>query len=381
MPRSLRALMLWEVVTGYGWYALSAFATTLHAGRWERGALNRVLVIKTDHIGDFLLSLPAVRDFLAREPQASVGYVVSRENAPLAERVPWIDEVYAWDSPRYLRRGRPDPESSLRSIMKKEWDLILDLTNDRFSTIAAFGRPSRYRRDVGTFRLREKTRRLAGRGRGLKDTHATEVFYRALGMDVPDPVPPQALTLRDEDLEAASGLIARGWPGDRPVAMLHAGATWEFRRWPPVRFAEVARELERRGFSVFLTGGPNDRDVSQAVVEKAGLRPERNLAGEGDLPTAAALLTRADLLCANDGGLMHLAAAQGTPVVGIFGPTSPERFGPLGPHTTSLWERRDCAPCAQRHCIWNRARCLEPIEVGHVVEAALARAGAADPDR
>jgi len=91
-----------------------------------------------------------------------------------------------------------------------------------------------------------------------------------------------------------------------------------------------------------------------------------------DLPGTAAILERSAVLIANDGGVMHLAAAQGTPVVGIFGPTSPERFGPVGSRSTALWQRRDCAPCDQRHCIWARARCLEPIEVADVVEAAVA---------
>jgi ADP-heptose:LPS heptosyltransferase len=373
-------LLWWETLMGYAWYAVSAAATSLHATRWPPGTLRRVLVIKTDHIGDFLLCLPPVRDFLRGEPDAEVGFVVGTDVAPLAERVPWIDEVHVFDSARYVRRGPPSPDRRLREILEGEWDLVVDLTNDRFAAAQALRRPSRYRRDVGTYRLREKATAMLGRGPGLRAVHATTVFYRALGMTPPEPVVPEGITCRDDDVREADRLLSRGWPGTRPVAALHAGAPWEHRRWPGARFAELARRLEQRGLAVFLVGGPNDREVSAAVALAAGLRPERNLAGEGSLPVAAAVLERAVCVCANDGGLMHLAVAQGTPTVGIFGPQDPALFGPLGASSAALWRERDCAPCSQRHCVWGRARCLEPIEVDDVV-AALDRLGAGEAGR
>ena len=73
----------------------------------------------------------------------------------------------------------------------------------------------------------------------------------------------------------------------------------------------------------------------------------------------------------NDGGIMHLAATQGTPVVGIFGPTDPRPFGPLGVTSRAIYRERDCSPCSQRHCVWGRTRCLEPIETQDVLDAAL----------
>jgi lipopolysaccharide heptosyltransferase II len=357
------------MLSGYGWYAVSALATSLHPRIRSPEDLRRVLVLKTDHVGDFLLCLPAVRDFAAAAPRAEVGIAVGGVNVPLAERVPWLREVHAYDSPRYARGATPSPDGRLREILARDWDLVIDLTNDPASALAAFRRPSRHRVDLGTHRMREKAKALAGRGRGLRDEHVTRVFYRALGMQPPATIVPEGLVPREEERREAARLLGRGWPGDGPVAAVHAGATWEFRQWPEARFAEVCRELERRGFAAVLVGGPNDRPASEAVARAAGLRAERNLAGATDLPTAAAVLERCAVLVANDGGLMHLAAAQGTPVVGIFGPTNPNAFGPLGETSRALWKRRDCAPCEQRHCIWKRARCLEPIETGEVLAA------------
>jgi len=364
----LRALLARERVLGFGWFTLSALATALHAPRWPAGSLSRVLVVKTDHIGDFLLSLPAMRDFARRESVETVGYVVGSWNRPLAERVPWIDEVYAYDAKRFARRGPTSGEDALRAALSRSWDLIVDLSNERTSTLAALRRPSRHRRDVGTYRFVRWIRR-AGHGPLLE--HVAAVAYRAVGLRPPDPIVPQGIVPTPEDRAEASALLSRGWPGDRPLVAMHAGAVWEFRRWPVARFAKIAQDLEEHGRSVVLVGGPNDREVSAAVAEAGGLRAERNLAGRLSLPATAAIFERASAVVANDGGLMHLAAAQGAPVVGIFGPQTPGWFAPLGATSRALWEPRECSPCSQRHCVWGRARCLESIEAARVLSVVL----------
>jgi lipopolysaccharide heptosyltransferase II len=357
-------------VVGYGWFAVSALATALHPPRWNPGTLSRILAIKTDHIGDFLLCLPAVRDFVRREPDATVGFVVASENRVLAERVPWIDEVHVYDAKRYARRGASSEESVLRGVLVRGWELVLDLTNDSTSALAALRRPSRHRRDIGTYRLREYLRGL-GRRQGPLGEHVASVFYRALGMPTPEPIVPEGIRTTEADRAEAAALLARAWPGDRPLVALHAGALWEFRRWPAARFAKIAQDLEERGFSVVIVGGPNDRDVSAAVAQSAGLSAARDLAGRTSLPVLAAIFERAAAVVANDGGPMHLAAAQGAPVVGVFGPTAPTWFAPIGATSRALWDRRDCSPCSQRHCVWGRARCLETIETDRVLRAVL----------
>jgi lipopolysaccharide heptosyltransferase II len=356
---------------GYAWYTVSALGTALHTREWARGSLRRILFVKTDHLGDVLLALPAVRDFLATEPNATAGFLGGSWNRAILERVPWISEVHAFDSRRFTRRGRPSPDSALDDILARDWDLIVDLTNDPAIAATAFSRRSRFRRDVGGFRLDAKLRRTAGQSEVRAERHVSRIAYRALGLPVPDPIVPVALRLREEDVGGAAGALARAWPGDRPIAALHAGATWEFRRWPAGRFAELAKRLEAEGFAAILVGGTDDRAVSLEVAHAAGLRESRVLAGELSLAESAAALQRAAIVIANDGGLMHLAATMGAPVVGIYGPTDPDLFGPIGATSTAIIHRRDCSPCSQRHCIWGRARCLEPIEIQEVFAAAL----------
>jgi lipopolysaccharide heptosyltransferase II len=357
-------------MTGYAWYAISALATALHRKHWKPGTLRRILIVKTDHLGDFLLCLPAVRDFLAAEPSAEIGFVVGSPTRELAERVSWIRETHIFDSPRYVRIGRPSPEGTLESILARDWDLIIDLTNDRASALAALARPSRHRRDVGTYRMKQKLGILAGRT-DSRDRHISRVFYRALGLHPPEIIVPVGLDLRPEDRAVARAALARAWPGDRAIAALHAGATWSFRRWPAGRFAETAKRLEADGFSVIFVGGPDDREISLEIARAAGIPEARVLAGHLGLPAAAAVLESCALVVANDGGVLHLAAAMGTPVIGLYGPNEPGLFGPIGAKSIALYHKRDCSPCSQRHCIWGRSRCLEPIEIADVTAAAL----------
>ncbi|TDP96727.1 glycosyltransferase family 9 protein [Labedaea rhizosphaerae] len=118
------------------------------------------------------------------------------------------------------------------------------------------------------------------------------------------------------------------------ATVLHAGAKFGSRRWPVDRFAEVARELAARGADVVLTGTVHERDRCQAIADRAGLAPDRVLAGHLGLDALAALIADASLLVSADTGVAHLSYAFGTPSVVLFGPSTPQQWGPPagGPH-------------------------------------------------
>lgn len=125
----------------------------------------------------------------------------------------------------------------------------------------------------------------------------------------------------------------RTTPVHDAAAVVHVGAFYGSRRWPPERFAEVARRLEADGELVVLTGGAEDRDRAEAIAGAAGLPPGRVLAGRLDLHGFAAVVANARLLVSVDTGAAHLASAYGTPSVVIFGPAPETEWGPPpGPH-------------------------------------------------
>ena len=140
------------------------------------------------------------------------------------------------------------------------------------------------------------------------------------------------------------------------------------KEWPQERFLEVARTLGAEGFRPVFVGSdaPRERERSSAMAQAGG---GLDLAGQTDLPTFAALLESADLFVGNDSGPMHLAAALGTPTVGIFGSTSPEWTGPRGERVRVVGPAAvDCSPCFRKTCPFDR-ECLTGVHTQSVLEA------------
>jgi ADP-heptose:LPS heptosyltransferase len=130
------------------------------------------------------------------------------------------------------------------------------------------------------------------------------------------------------------------------ATIVHPGASSEARRWPADRFAGVARSERERGRPVVVTGTADEAAVAAAVVEQAGLHPCANLAGRTSLTQLAAIVAGAGVVCSGDTGVAHLATGFGTPSVVLFGPVSPEQWGPppTGGLHQALWKGRTGDP-------------------------------------
>ncbi|WP_214414380.1 glycosyltransferase family 9 protein [Sphaerisporangium fuscum] len=133
--------------------------------------------------------------------------------------------------------------------------------------------------------------------------------------------------------------------GSRGHVIVHPGAAYPARRWPPRRFAEVAAELRAAGHRVLVTGGAAERDLALEVAALAGLPEEQVLAGRTDVAGLAALVAAARLVICGDTGVAHLATGFATPSVVLFGPISPALWGPppLERHV-ALWAGRSGDP-------------------------------------
>ncbi len=124
--------------------------------------------------------------------------------------------------------------------------------------------------------------------------------------------------------------------GDRPVVLLMPGAGWGAKRWPPARYAMVAKGLAERDFRVLVNAGPGEEELAGEVVEGSGGAAE---ALNASLAQLIALTRRIALCVGGDTGPLHLACALGRPVVGIYGPTDPSRNGPFGTRAKVLRNR------------------------------------------
>jgi len=138
-------------------------------------------------------------------------------------------------------------------------------------------------------------------------------------------------------------------PGTTWVAM-NVSARWPTKRWPAESFAEVADRMLQEGYgAVVMIGGPDER-AEVAAVSGMMKTPAIDLAGATTVGLLPALLIKASLLITNDSGPMHVAAAVGTPVVALFGPTSAVRTGPYGVGHGVLTGKVPCSPCFSRTC-------------------------------
>ena len=152
---------------------------------------------------------------------------------------------------------------------------------------------------------------------------------------------------------------------------LAPSAVWgESKRWPAARFGSLARRIRGRGLEVVVVIGPGEGALGREVNEAAG--GDLPVVGsETDVAGLAGVLARLSVLVGNDSGPMHVAAAVGTPAVALFGPTDPDRTGPLGDRHVVLRRDLDCAPCGERRCPLGHTSCLHDLPVDTVEQTLL----------
>lgn len=176
-------------------------------------------------------------------------------------------------------------------------------------------------------------------------------------------------------------LAAAGVPPDAPLVVLHVSAGNPFRRWPRAAFAEVAATLaaEDGRRRIIISSGPSEAGAADEVAHDAAHRAGAQASsiircGEFDLSELRALVGRAALFLGGDSGPLHVASATRTPVVGLFGPTLPDRSmpwrDPAVPSVAVDAGPLPCRPCHQRHCVPGDFRCLTRITPGDVLKAA-----------
>ncbi len=346
--------------------------------------LRKILAIELGGLGDLLLATPSLRALKQRYPDARLDVLVIPRSAEMVEGLPYIDRVRRLDlaDARPLRWLR-DPAAlrrllhALWSLRRERYDAALNLR-----TISSFSGALKMAAIFAACGARIKAGRdTEGRGFFLNRRAPEKDFdqvleaefaarvVRLLDVEVTDMTFDIPITPVDE--AAADELLRRHGLGERPLLGLNPGAAWPSKIWPVERFAAVADALRREfDCDVAATGAPGERPLAQRLVELAEPGVV-NLAGETSLRQLAALLKRLRLFITNDTGPMHIAAAVGVPLVGIFGPGEYDRYKPIGPpeRVVALRAQVDCSPCPRYAC--SSMKCLFAIEVDDVLEPAM----------
>ena len=324
-----------------------------------------ILIVPYMWIGDFVRCHSVMTLLRQRFPNRPIDILATTLCAPLADYMPSVRQAIVADLPR--SRLALSQQAALATRLKREvYGTALIMPRTWKSALAPFlaGIPQR----VGFFGearffllndLRFGERKLP--------RMVDQCAMLALPRDAKRPSAWPMPALKVPTADVASWRNRRGLMEDRPIAALAPGAVGPSKRWPSAAYAALTRSLIDDGFAVWVLGGPDEKPLAAEIV---GNSKARDLTGH-DLRDAILALAAASVAVSNDSGLLHVAAALGTPSIGIFGPTSPWHWAPLNPLAAIVESKHElaCRPCHKPICRLGHHRCMREISPEEVLAA------------
>jgi lipopolysaccharide heptosyltransferase II len=333
----------------------------------------RILIVAPSWVGDAVISESLIA--LLREPmhEPMVDVLAPAWCAPVYARMRGVRTII--EQPvGHGKLGLRDRRSVARSLREQAYDRCIVLPNSFKSALIPW--MARIPRRIG----------YVGEARGLLLTDARQLDVKRLPRLVdrfvalaasreelmPSSAPP---TLMPDAANAAAAIRRLGLSSQRPVAILCPGAEFgPAKRWPAEHFVELGRRLVASGYAVWLLGSAADREFALPIA--AAVSEAHDVTGRTDLGTAIDLLASASVVICNDSGLMHAAAAVGTPVVALFGSSSPRFTPPLSALSQVAKIDIACSPCFKRVCPLGHFKCMRELSPDLVYDLARARCSA-----
>ena len=311
------------------------------------GAGPAFLIVRLGALGDIVHTIPAAAALRAAYPGASIDWLVDARHREIVDLVTCIDRVIVLESPtirgwiratRELRFGHYAAALDFQGLMKS----------------AVLARASGAQKVLGfsIWHLREKGARsfytesvevAAGEDGGRHVIHKNLRLLNGLGIADPS----VSFPLRSVPSPARDAIVRQS--AGAPFALINPGAAWPNKRWSPERFGELALFLrEIRGLLPFVLWGPGEESLAQSVVSASS--GAAVLAPPTGLTDLVEICRSASLMVSGDTGPLHIAAAVGTPIVSIFGPTDPERNGPWREEDIAISRYSACDCKYDREC-------------------------------
>jgi heptosyltransferase-2 len=331
----------------------------------DPGNTSPILIIPYMWIGDFMRGHTVVRVLRERWPNRPIDLLTTSLCAPLVDYMPGVRSGLVWDLPRSrLALAKQWGLAALFRARGYHTALILPRTWKSAMAPALAGIPERIG-FVGELRfgLINKWRWGERTMPRFIDKNAALALPAGAPLPAEWPVPQLAVPAEEaERWRQTNGL------GSGPAIALAPGSVGAAKRW--TYYPEAARLLVEKGFDVWVVGGPGERTQAEEIVAAGGPRV-RDLTSR-DLRNGILAMAAASVAISNDSGLMHIAAALGTPTMGIFGPTSPYLWAPLNGLAATVQTKTHvpCQPCQRPVCRMNDHRCMRDIPASDVVAIA-----------
>jgi len=328
----------------------------------DRDDVRPILIVPYMWIGDFVRGHTVVRVLKQRWPNRPVDLLVTSLCAPLVDYMPDVRAGIVWDLPRR------------RLALARQWGLAAQLRERGYGTALVMPRTWKSALAPALAGIPERVGFVGEARFGLinrwrwGEKALPRFIDKNAALALPDgaPLPPEwpVPQLRVPADEIARWRQANGL-GTAPAVALGPGSVGASKRW--TYYPEAVRLLAEQGLDVWVVGGPGEKAMATEIVAAGGPHV-RDLTGT-DLRNGILAVAAAEVAISNDSGLMHIAAAAGTPTMGIFGPTSPYLWAPLnGLAATVLTKTQlSCQPCQRTVCTMNDHRCMRDIPASDVV--------------
>ncbi len=325
-----------------------------------------ILIVPYMWIGDFVRGHTVVRVLKDRWPNRPVDMLTTSLCAPLVDYMPGVRKAVVWDMPRS------------RLAIARQWGLAKQLREQNYATALVMPRTWKSAIAPALAGIPQRTGFVGEVRFGLINDlrWGEKALPRFVDKNAVLALPPNAqrpsewpvpqLVVPDAEITAwrqAHGL------GKASAIALAPGSVGASKRW--TYYADAARLFAERGLDVWVVGGPAEKSLATEIVAKGGPRV-RDLTGT-DLRNGVLAMAAAGVTISNDSGLMHIAAAIGTPTIGIFGPTDPYLWGPLNGLAATVQTKTvvPCQPCHRPVCTMNDHRCMRDIPANDVVAVAF----------
>ena len=325
--------------------------------------MDKILVIKLRYIGDVLLTSPVLKNIRLTYPNARLDILVNPGTAEVLTHNQDIDKVIFVDRGSFIRQL-----AFIRELRRMKYDLVIDLTDSDRSAILTYLSGALMRVGYNS-EHRWRGRCYTQIVQANRDKmHTVDYQLEALRLlDIPIKSSELILPLSQKDEDVAEKILTECNLDDgKDIILIHPGARWWFKSWPPEYFARLAGAIQQDlNCHVIFAGSKADQRVASKIQNMMPTKAV-SLVGKTTILQLAALLKRCRLFIGNDNGVMHVAAAVETPVISFFGLSSPLLWGPRGSGHTIFYKGIDCSPCFPNGCVRGDQSCMRMITVEEV---------------
>ena len=294
----------------------------------QKEKIKKILVISLSNPGDIITTFPVIDILRQHFDQAALAVMIGPKGKSLLIDNPRIDYLYVYNK----RMSLNNKWRWLCQMRKENFDMIVDLRHSIFPLLLL----PRYRTALAR-------RKIAGE-------HVLDQHLRCLYSVYPADLSKEKFCFSpsDEDLQFVQTTLSRYIQPEDAIAVIAPGAADHRKRWTEEGFAEVAQGLARKhNLRIVFIGDENDSAIVSRIMAKMCI-PAIDLCGQSTFIQSGVLMKRARIVIVNDSAPMHMASYIGAPVVALFGPTDPVRYGPWGDWSGFIRHNEDCMACQEK---------------------------------